>query len=162
MDPNLAIILLPESLSWFLALVIIVPGLIGLALMGYGLSLTIKGQRAKRWPTAEGIIQGSSWKQSGHGVKGRLAYKYNVKGKEYLGKKRKLIDTEVHWMISWGETSIATKYWKGRQVPVYYNPEKPSQAILEPGIKLRYVSYILIGSWVLAGGIFMGWMIAQG
>lgn len=161
MDSNLAI-LLPLGFSWVIVLIVVVPALGGLLFARYGFLLTMKGHRSKKWPTVEGVILESNWKQEGHGVEGKVKYKYVVKGKEYVGNRRKLFDGEVHWLLAIFQPSVNDVYWKGKQVVVYYDPDKPGKAILEPGIQIKYVSYILIGLWMMAGGLFFAWMIAQG
>jgi hypothetical protein len=63
-----------------------------------------------------------------------ITYKYVVNGKTYSSKKRRW--HEVQSSFHRYHDSIARKYPLGKSVTVYYNPNNPKVAVLEPGLGL--------------------------
>lgn len=116
--------------------------LVGVAVGAVIVWQLIKGMRSKNWPTALGVVTDAqvSMHYDDEGTrmyKPEVAYRYDADGLEYNGNKR-----------TFGEYSssnrrraekIVGQYRPGSQVQVYYNPEDPGVAVLEPGT-----------SWVLA------------
>lgn len=107
-----------------------------------------------KWPSAQGVITDSSVTES-HDKDGdrekhaSVEYTYAVNGKSYKGH-------DVNVAASGDADQIAAKYPKGKQVSVYYNPQKPEEAVLEQGGAgvwvwgavglgcLAYAGYVLI------------------
>ncbi|WP_319522566.1 DUF3137 domain-containing protein [uncultured Desulfosarcina sp.] len=126
---------------------------------GYRTSLA-----SKSWPSVTGnIVQSEIEKQtstSGEGANKKttvkeypkIAYQYNIDGKTYKSGK-----------ISFGSTGnakkVVSRYPQGKTVPVYYNPDKPGQAVLVPGNpEFNYVPYFFAVFFILFGlALFTHW-----
>lgn len=61
-----------------------------------------------------------------------LEYKYKIADKTYTGTKRKW--HEIDTTVPLYHQSISKKYPKGKVVHVFYDANKPSISVLEPGI----------------------------
>jgi len=105
----------------------------------------IQGTTSSRWPTANGTIVSSIVKktvrptQEGNktAYSAQVVYKYPVNNRQYSCDR-----------VSIGKSAYAEatvkKYPTGKAVTVYYNPDKPQEAVLEPGLKWGdYWRYIL-------------------
>jgi Protein of unknown function (DUF3592) len=109
--------------------------LIGLAIMAYGIHLVVKSCRARFWPVALGKILDSRVREvldDGATVyEAYIFYEYSVNGVNLRSNI---------WRLGVGSSSFAgfakravAKYPLGAPVMVYYNPEKPTDAMLETG-----------------------------
>ncbi|MHA2227298.1 MAG: DUF3592 domain-containing protein [Candidatus Hodarchaeales archaeon] len=104
---------------------------------------TIKDQSSSRsWSTTEGTITSWSIKE------GKLdedydtivyvpviEYSYFVLDKQYRSEHIRLFKQPSYFSELEAKKMIDTRYPVGKKVPVYYNPKKPDQTVLEPGIK---------------------------
>ncbi|KJC54611.1 hypothetical protein UB31_02940 [Bradyrhizobium sp. LTSP849] len=132
-----------------------------------------------RWPTASGrvtqcdVIEEIIEEKSDHDDKpttSKLQHRYQVALRyAYRVGKRDFIGTEVDWggtMIS-GLREVAAeaaaKYRPGQNVKVYYDPDQPGQAVLEPASREGALGP-LIGAAVCAivGGVFLTILIKIG
>lgn len=118
-----------------------------------GLSSKSKAQRAKSWPTADGIVLESQVKQEiRHTSQGdrfyyepHVLYEYEVQGKRIQGKR-------IHLNYAQGVSEKAAKkmvaqYPVGSRVPIYYNPSHPEEAVLahvEVSLKLSLGIFIFV------------------
>jgi hypothetical protein len=109
-------------------------------LAGLGLLLVAafdlrKANRAKTWPTTEGRILDSRLREKkddeGTSYEVAILYEYFVNGVAHR--------SDV-WRIRAGSSSFTkaasqtiARYPVGAAVPVYFNPEDPADAMLEPG-----------------------------
>ncbi|MBN1546207.1 MAG: DUF3137 domain-containing protein [Syntrophaceae bacterium] len=114
--------------------------------------------QSKTWPTVEGnIIRSEIEQYAGAGGEGtnaettvqeyaKIAYQYLVDGRQYESDK-----------ISFSSSSknagqLVSRYPKGKTVRVYYNPDKPKQAVLVPGSAgINYAPYFFSGMFILLG-----------
>jgi hypothetical protein len=89
-------------------------------------------QRAKEsaaWPSTTGTITASGTKKVMFRSQPRVAYSYAVNGTSYVSERISFAagvppkETE----------SVVARYPVGKEVNVHYAPEKPSDAVLEPG-----------------------------
>lgn len=158
---------LVAALAAFWIGVAVLPGWLFMAVFAMAIPTSIAGvivykmgevRRASRWPSAPGTITGCKTrkvhtKQSGGassvGNVPDITYVYTVDGVEHRGKR-----------ISIGEIkpdspeveAALERYQIGRTGPVFYNPEKPDEAVLErdppasPG-----VMYAIAGGLMLVG-----------
>lgn len=125
-----------------------VPFLIGGSLaVYYGTQAFLLSFEIPNWPSVPGVVTRS---RVGHGSKVRyvsmLEYEYEVAGESYIGKRVRR--GESQGLESPVENRIA-RYPVGTRVHVLYNPEDPSDAVLEAGID--WFSLFPIG----AGGLFV-------
>jgi hypothetical protein len=89
-------------------------------------------QRAKEsvaWPSATGTITASGTKKVMFRSQPRVAYSYAVNGTSYTAERISFAAG-----VPPKETaSVVARYPVGKEVTVHYAPEKPSEAVLEPG-----------------------------
>lgn len=117
----------------------------GIAFIIFGISFFKKSIASENWYQAEGIIVSSNVRtnyEENHGktYSADIEYQYNVGDVSYNSEEVSLGDysssNKNHFQ------KIVDKYYIGKVVIVYYNPEKPSEAVLEPGLTI--VPYIVI------------------
>ena len=112
-----------------------------------------KAVKAKYYPSVLGKITSSevgtptagSGRESGDRIQTfalDITYKYVVNGKTYSSKKRRW--HEVQSSFHRYHDSIARRYPLGKSVTVFYNPNNPKVAVLEPGLGLGALTGLLI------------------
>jgi hypothetical protein len=134
---------------------------IGAVLISYAIRMAAKAQQSLAWPYTEGQIThsavlyktGATATTTNAGTyKADVSYRYQVKGATFSSSQISLLDFSSS-SAGRAET-IARDYPDGAAVRVYYNPSRPSEAVLEPGvaggIKLLYA----IGAIFAVGGAF--------
>jgi len=103
--------------------------------MAYGIYLVVKSRQAKYWPTAQGRILDSRVREVLDDrtpvYDAYIFYEYSVNGVK--------LRSDV-WRLGVGRSSFigfakraVAKYPIGAPVMVYFNPEKPTDAMLETG-----------------------------
>jgi hypothetical protein len=132
---------------------------VGIAFAFFGYNSYQKGMASKNWPVANGsVIQSKIEKRTettGSGNRRRkvvrshpvVKYTYSVGNRDYQSSR-----------ITFGQSKDAYKtvarYPKGKSVQVYYDPENPAQAVLEPGgDKTMSIVFIGLGAVLLAMGL---------
>lgn len=154
-----------------------------LALLGavFGVVAFVRGRRlasaSTRWPTVAGIVTNSGVIEEAIEDKGnddksfiRKVYRYQVDLRyAYQVGKRDFVGTSA----SWGWTAIyglrelaekaAGQYRQGQPVTVYYDPEQPGNAVLEPDNRQGSLAP-LIAAIICAviGGLFLAFLIEVG
>jgi hypothetical protein len=126
--------------------------LIGLALIGWTIFSYRKAQEALSWPTASGKILSSALRhEKGGEISGyepEILYKYQAYGVHHIAD-----------VIQFGGIPLSPKkeaqriveqYPIGREITVYFNPNKPAQAVLEPG-KIDWVTAVIGVGCVVIG-----------
>jgi len=137
---------------------------VGSILLILGINLLWKGIRSKNWPKVKGTIRRSEVdvfhtldeEGASQDFSADIYYEYAVEGQSYGGTTVKLNYGEIKGR---GDSSRAIdKYPQGSTVDVYYDPEDPNRAALEPGIPLSTIVFLLLGPlFILIGGaIFLG------
>jgi hypothetical protein len=125
-------------------------GLIGGGLSFWGWTILQDARASESWPTAAGLISSSSVDHStdaegGDSYSPEITYQYQVDGQNLANNQ-----------IKFGENSygsrrkaeeIAANYSIGKQVTVYYEPERPTNAVLEPGVTAG--RYLVLGIGLL-------------
>lgn len=129
-----------------------------------------QGAASMKWPTVSGKVTRVSVvaeerQEDGDDGRNRITtvyrpdvqYSYAVGGREFHSSAWK-----------WGWTALypdeesakapAAKYTAGANVPVFYNPEIPEQAILEPGNKDGTAAQIVFGAMFALTGAGMFWV----
>src|SRR5690606_32481451 len=87
---------------------------------------------------------------------GRVYYKYTVAGKEYQSKNRVHSDHLYTGSLTRAEEVIA-RYPEGKKVEVFYDPQQPSVAVLEPGnISDLWVICLIGGIFSCVGFVLLG------
>jgi len=134
--------------------------------MHLGMNAYHMGKVSESWPTVQGSVVHSKVvtlpeTNAATHYSADVQYAYRINGKEYKSNK---IDTRAglwsstHSSDAYGEVN---QYPAGRSVAIYYNPDKPWVAVLEPGVS--QVTYwligaggvlLFIGAWIALSGIF--------
>ena len=135
---------------------------IGLGLLRYARSVSVKAQQSLSWPSTEGVISHSAMllqmQQTSNSTnaatyKADVAYRYKVQGRDYSSGRITLVDFSSSAGRAQG---IVNRYPDGAPVTVYYNPVDPSDAVLErggtSGIVILYISG---GAFAAAGVLFL-------
>ncbi len=138
------------------AWVFILAGLLFIAIGAYPIWLDLE---TKSWPRTRAVIEKSQIAQalSTGGVRTststvvyqpRIVFRYQVGGRTYTGNhvyRHEAGSISIRSLVE----KIVTEYPAGKHVQVAYNPDDPSEAVLEPG-KFGYI-------WIpaLFGAIFM-------
>ncbi len=114
---------------------------------------------SRKWPSTEGVILSSRVHQVGRLSRStfypRVDYMYFVNATRYQANNISAGQDPVEWVLvlfgdylgtSLYSKRIARRYPAGLRVTVYYNPDRPQVALLEPGFSW--------GSFVaMAGGV---------
>ncbi|TXE09061.1 DUF3592 domain-containing protein [Gelidibacter salicanalis] len=101
---------------------------------------------SKQWPKISGTIK----EVSDFGVKHRLLYEYTVNRATY--KSTNICYTNTNSPKHKNAREFEKRYTLNQIVDVFYNPNKPNQAVLEPGRKDDLVFAILMLSVLFVGG----------
>lgn len=96
--------------------------------------------KSKQWPKVSGTIQNINIAASE--LKMHLEYSYQVKGETY--KNKRIFFTNSKYYKKAQAKEFEKKYQEGQQVHVFYNPNKHSMAVLEPGRKDGFISAIIL------------------
>jgi len=118
------------------------------------LRLFVAGWQTRGWPTADGTILHSELRFSpiprGTLYYPSVVYRYTVGGTEYHGSH--LGYTGRHF------SSLSHNPWKqGQQVKVSYDPQRPSHALLEPGLGVANYLGLALCLLVLASATW--WLV---
>jgi hypothetical protein len=103
----------------------------------FGLPPLKYGYKSKSWPKTEGTItqsEISSWMKDGNAqYDARINYSYTVDGKKYNSSKVNTGGSYSGSSMSKAKEIVA-EYPTGKTVDVFYDPEVPDSAALQPGI----------------------------
>jgi hypothetical protein len=130
----------------------------GLLFTGIGLFLLVRGfidfrtsKASRDWPSAGGQVtiatvetkvehdeDGTTTKYSP-----RVVYTYSVSGQQYTSDQ--VVVGARRWHTSQARAEAKLAYRSGQRVTVYYNPDKPAQAVLEAGATRGAWGTLLIG-----------------
>jgi len=145
-----------QWMSWIVAEVF--PGLLCLALgswiLGYCGSMVLLANASGSWPQVPGQVLESEydWKKQTGDV--RIRYRYEVSGRSYVSQQ---VSFDV-FMTPGGRGKPRTvwlRYPPKKLVSVYYNPQRPEQAILEPGDYGQFAFPALGGFGAVAFGFVL-------
>ena len=133
----------------------------GFVLLGFGVRNIWRAHAAENWPTTTGTIVSSEVKRNRSSETttygAAVVYDYEVGGREYVQSR-----------ITFGDSSrgdpayaerIVRRYQPDREVTVYYDPEDPSLAVLEPSSGGSWL-LLLIGGAFIVFSIFMMLMMS--
>ena len=127
-----------------------------IALFSYNAYSTRMASNA--WPTVGGVIVKSEIETHDHSTSSdgnqkseavqypKIAYDYQIDGQNYKGTRISFSSSSVN------AQQLISRYPQGKPVQVYYNPDKPRQAVLVPGGGgFNIVPYIFSTVFVLLG-----------
>ncbi|MBN1416262.1 MAG: DUF3592 domain-containing protein [Bacteroidales bacterium] len=93
---------------------------------------------SKSWPAVPGTITRSEvkvWQRDGNThYEPDIAYSYMVEGKRYSSSKITVGDGSLDNNVKRAK-SLQAEYPAGKEVDVYYDPDLPESAVLQPGTK---------------------------
>ena len=129
---------------------------IGIVIALFSYNAYATRMESKSWPTVGGVIvrseieahnSNSSGSKTTEAVQyAKIAYQYEVGGQKHKGTRISLSSASNN------AQQIVARYPKGKSVQVYYNPDKPKQAVLVPGGDgFNIVPYIFTTVFVLLG-----------
>ncbi|MBI4979973.1 DUF3592 domain-containing protein [Candidatus Woesearchaeota archaeon] len=124
--------------KWKVKLIFALFLVLGILLTWIGYGFLEKGLQSKSWLTTEGQVINSKVSQEfqssgGYWYKPEIVYTYSVEGNNYSSN---FVTVEpVCYNNPQKPTKIVNLYPSGTKVTVYYSPNDPSVAVLEPGAK---------------------------
>lgn len=132
----------------FLLVFCLLGGFTGLA----GIIAIGQGALSSGWPQAEGQILFSETAHTGGSARTRPSYKikyaYTVSGQYFIGDR-------IVFLFDRGDvTQKSMPYAIGHRVPVFYNPDHPSDSVLLNGIQNYYLFVTGLGFVFFAFGWF--------
>jgi len=140
---------------WMFGLVFLVLGVIFLIV---GLVATKRAKAAQSWPSMPGtvvrseVVRHESTDEDGSSsvsYEPVVEYEYSVMGQPFTARRIAFGANTFHYKKA---AEIAARYPAGGRVNVYYNPDKPKDAVLETtasGSKL----FIILGAGLLAATV---------
>lgn len=141
-------------------------GMVGIgALTAYGaLRMRVKTAQAHTWPTVPGTILSSELEADTGYHDGKRIQTYGAAIRYAYGVGGKTYESEQIQLGGSSETSrpgeferIVARYPEGKRVTVYYDPDDPATATLEPGALGGIFNMAMVaGGAVLVGAILIG------
>lgn len=142
--------------------------LFGLAFVAIGVVIFFLGLRYLRlakasagWPATQGSITTARVRvddrgESSESYHPEITYSYSVMGTSYEGSRR-IIGATRGYSNRRGAEAFLQAYPVGQQVTVYYDPQKPSEAVLEAGTTRGAIGTLIISAvFTLIGLIALG------
>ena len=133
----------------------------------WGRPALARAQESADWSRTQGWVETSRverFSPTGGRVEPRLelSYSYTVQGETYTGDRVRL-PVPIPGVLEDGPQQLTGRYPAGLQVDVFYDPEDPSRAVLEPGAPaaayLPIVGGVLLalaGAAAFAAGVVSG------
>jgi hypothetical protein len=140
-------------------LLTIVMILVGVGLISIGIQNIKTAIESSSWPMANGKVEMSRLSNklvplgapvTGYITRLKIVYKYSVVGKEFFGNR---VSFDAIRPASGYDYKYSNKYPKYSEVNAYYNPVRPRQSVLEPGLRLRVFEELLFGFEAFCIGI---------
>ncbi len=103
---------------------------VGLMITAFGWRAFQKGKSTKEWPSVTGIISETRMASDENDLLPDIRFSYTVDNRHFEGRLEFPPGTMP--MPGFAANQIE-KYPLGSEVMVYYNPQQPDQATLEPG-----------------------------
>lgn len=125
----------------------------------FGKPILDDARASTKWPSVEGVVERSEVATSRDSdnktmYSADVVYRYSVGDKEFRG-------STVSFGGGFSSSSsrhayaVTKRYPVGRQVPVYYQPEVPANAVLAPGVTWSSFLVFGIGLLFLVVGVLM-------
>jgi tetratricopeptide (TPR) repeat protein len=129
----------------------------GIAVVFYGIKELKKAMASKNWSTTVGKVISSEVIRDTSGKRPiyipKVFYEYSVTGNKYSSNEVSI----GHWDSSSpkGAQKIVNRYPTGKDVIVYYDPDNPEDAVLEPGTSIGDYTLILFGAIFIGAGLLI-------
>ena len=151
--------------------------IVGLILATRSLPTVWKGWTTRNWSRTTGVLLGAKirmqqrdegdWSDGYSGPSGHFTYRYHAWVRyEYRVKNIRHQSQRIGYGIGYSDSNemgiqawLLGRRWKaGKQVSVFFNPAKPDQSVLIPGISWHHVLQLAGGSAIaLAGVLVLTW-----
>jgi hypothetical protein len=113
------------------------------------------------WPTTEGVVLTSAIEEVGwsdnEGWCPSVRYAYTVGGKKYVFDRVE-IQSICNGSTDYYAGEVIRRYPVGKRVVVFYNPQNPAFAVLEPGIPDNEFYMPILTILPTFGGIILFWL----
>lgn len=126
----------------------VIAGFVGVL---WGWFIIAKARKTLRWPMVEGVIEQSALTSEADDLLPHILFSYTVATYTYQRTLEFPNGTNPSPELA---SSYAKKYPVGAKVSVYYNPDQPDQATLEPGLARGDWMIPVLGIAAMALGIF--------
>ncbi|HGX92176.1 MAG TPA: DUF3592 domain-containing protein [Candidatus Tenderia sp.] len=120
----------------------------GIAITGWGWRVMRQAQQKKQWPTTEGTITECEPVSKDDDLLPHIVFNYQVAGTHYSRPFQFPDDTNP---LPEFAQAYVKKYPVGKTVQVFYHPEQPQEATLEPATRGDWM-ILAIGVLMLLGG----------
>lgn len=139
---------LTENLNLTFSILFAMVGLVLFAIAVYFLIMAIE---TKSWVSTEGIILVSDVirnslgsNSTGISYKPEICYSFLVGNKKYISNQ---IRSFINYYTSWSARAykLTDKYPINSKITVYYNSVDPNESVLEPGIKVENIVFMMFG-----------------
>ena len=128
----------------YYVIILLLVVLAGIGVAWWGWKILANSRKRSQWPTVKGEIISSEANKDNYDPQLNIQYRYDVEGNEYTGRYE--LPNDVDLLPELVESKL-NKFPLGQIVEVFYNPLKPEDASLEPGLQ---------GDWlILALGIIL-------
>jgi hypothetical protein len=115
-----------------------------------------RGRASRNWPSTPGVISRSAIFSSEGSHNLVIEFSYSVGGREYRSQQIRYFGLpRTHR----GLVELVERYPEGKEVVVYFDPQKPSRAVLEPGF-VTWHSIALYGAavfWLVVAVFVIQW-----
>jgi hypothetical protein len=136
----------------------------GLAGFAWTCRAIVRARASEQWPRTAATIEQSSvssrvGSESTKLHEAKVTYRYSVDGREFTGSEIH-IGPQWSWSSSEPAKSLVQQYPRGAAVTIAYDPAKPEDAVLEPGVTagawggLAFFLLLAGFSAAVAGGLF--------
>ena len=131
--------------------------LAGLVMALWGWIIMARGRKTRDWPSVEGLIEQSLHSSDENDILPKIVFSYQVDDRRY---QRDLALPGGSGVTPDFAESYVKKYPQGTRVRVHYNPERPEQATLEPG--LAHDDWLIFAIGLLATVCGAGFLLFSG
>lgn len=127
----------------------------------------LQAGRSKQWPWVLGELESADLRQviyNGREIDGsadqasamvvNFSYQYRVSNHDYRGRRVTFSDSVNKTMGALKK--LQDRYQGKSQIKVYYNPHRPEQSVLIPGLNLFNFTPLITSALFLLAGIFVG------
>lgn len=117
----------------------------------WGWLIIAKARKTRHWPVVGGVVEQSAPTSEANDLLPHILFSYTVDGRTYQRVLEFPGGTSPSPEFA---TSYVRKYPVDAKVSVYYNPDQPDQATLEPGLTRGDWMIPALGVAAMAFGIF--------
>lgn len=121
----------------------------GIGITIWGWLILARSRKTKQWPTTEGRIEVSETSSTVNDLLPHIVFSYRVNGKQYRCNFK--FPEGTHPLPEFNQTYLK-KYPVGNNIPVFFNPEQPDIATLEPETQGDWM-ILTLGIMMTVGGV---------